>query len=130
MNYNMIHPCQSLHPSALFPSDFHTKFLYEFPVSNMYIITYLNVLCLNLIILISSKEYSYEALHYAVLSIFLLVLHFYGKALSLTPCCQTPTISDLHIHIKQAQLYTIIFPTINFYIGRPKACSKYSLNLI
>jgi len=114
MNYNMKHPCRSLHPSALFLSDFHTKFLYEFPISNMNIITYSYVLCLNLITPISSKEYSYEALHYVVFSISLLVLHFYGKVLSLTPCCQTPTISDLHIHIKQAQLHTIIFPTINF----------------
>lgn len=110
----IIHSCRSLHPSALFLSDFYTKFWYEFPISNMNIITYSYVLCLNLIILISSKEYSYEALHYAVFSILLLVLHFYGKVLSLTPCCQTPTISDLHIHIKWAQLYTIIFPTINF----------------
>lgn len=110
----MKHPCQRLHPSALFLSDFHTKFLYEFPISNMNIITYSYVLCLNLITLISSEEYSYEALHYAVLSISLLVFHFYGKVLSLTPCCQTPTISDLHIHIKQGQLHTIIFPTINF----------------
>jgi len=110
----MIHPCQNLHPSALFLSDFHTKFLYEFPISKMNIITHSYVLCLNLIILISSKEYSYEAQHYAVFSILLLVLHFYGKVISLTPCYQTPTISDLHIHIKQAQLYTIIFPTRNF----------------
>ena len=53
----MIHPCQSLHPSALFLSDFNTKFLYEFPISNMNIIRYSYVLCLNLIILTSSKEY-------------------------------------------------------------------------
>jgi hypothetical protein len=114
MNYKMIHSCQSLHPSALFLSDFYTKFLYEFPISNMNIITYSYVLCLNLIILISSKEHSYEALHYIVFSTLLLVLHFYGKVISSTPCCQTPTISDLHIHIKQAQLYTITFPTITF----------------
>jgi len=74
----------------------------------MNIITYSYILCLNLIILISSKENSCEALHYAVFSILLLVLHFYGKVLSLTPCYQTSTISDLHFHIKQAQLYSII----------------------